>query len=202
MAPHLAAYTTVSRRHSPEGFVAMHHRSEGSNASGLSNHELGVLALARPVVARGALLLLAAAALYQGVWAQLAPRSFYVDFPGGMSWVAGDGPYNEHLVRDIGGLINGLAVVAIVAAWTLSRPLLMANALGWLIYGLPHLGYHLGHPLDGTSMQELNVFVLTSEIVLPLLGFLGVSGRRELRWTASSHRAHTSAYQRLLRGER
>jgi hypothetical protein len=108
----------------------MQQRSEESNTSGHDIHDPGVLALARKVVARGALLLLAAAALYQGVWAQLAPRSFFVDFPGGMSWVAGEGPYNEHLARDIGGLINGLAVVAIVAAWTLSRPLLLANALG------------------------------------------------------------------------
>lgn len=190
----------MRRRGLARQYFAMNHRSEGSDASGHDNTDPGVLALARTVVARGALLLLAAAALYQGVWAQIAPRSFYVDFPGGMSWVAGEGPYNEHLARDIGGLINGLAVVAIVAAWTLSRPLLMANALGWLTYGLPHLSYHLGHPLDGTSMQELNVFVLTSEIVLPLLGLLGVSGRRELRWTASSHRADTSAYQRLLGG--
>ena len=60
-----------------------------------------------------------------------------------MSWIAAEGPYNEHLVRDIGGLVNGLSVVAIVAAWSLSRPLLVANALGWLVYGLPHLGFHL-----------------------------------------------------------
>jgi hypothetical protein len=136
----------------------------------------------RRVVARVALVVLGAAGLYQGIWAQFAPRSFFEDFPGGVSWVAGDGVYNEHLTRDIGGLINGLAVVALVAAWTLSKPLLAANALGWLVYALPHLGYHLAHPLSGSGMQALNVLVLCSQVVLPVLGLLAVSWRQgELR---------------------
>jgi hypothetical protein len=145
---------------------------------------------ARRLVARAALLLLAVAGLYQGVWAQLAPRSFFEDFPGGMSWIAADGPYNEHLARDIGGLVNGLSVVAIVAAWSLSRPLLAANALGWLVYAVPHLGYHLAQPLDDAGMQALNVLVLVSEVVLPVLGLLGASWGRGRRATASGHPAH------------
>ncbi|HEV7628573.1 MAG TPA: hypothetical protein VGO89_18925 [Streptomyces sp.] len=130
---------------------------------------------ARRLVARVALLLLAAAGLYQGVWAQVGPLSFFDRFPGGMSWVAVDGPYNEHLVRDMGGLVDGLSVVAIVAAWSLSRPLLAANALGWLVYALPHLGYHLWRPLDDAGMQALNVLILSGEVVLPVLGLLGAS---------------------------
>src|SRR3954471_13364403 len=40
-----------------------------------------------------------------GVWAAFAPRAFYDKFPGlGQVWVAVDGPYNEHLVRDFGAL--------------------------------------------------------------------------------------------------
>ena len=104
----------------------------------------------------------------------------------------GHGPYNEHLVRDIGGLVNGLSVVAIVAAWSLSRPLLAANALGWSVYALPHLGYHLSHPLDDAGMQTLNVLVLGSEVVLPVLGLLGASWGASVRATASSDRAHPS----------
>jgi hypothetical protein len=138
----------------------------------------GDVGAARRLVARVALLLLAVAGLYQGLWAQVAPRSFFEDFPGGMSWVAGDGPYNEHLVRDIGGLVNGLSVVAIVAAWSLSRPLLAANALGWFVYAVPHLGYHLSEPLDDAGMQELNVLVLVIEVVLPLVGLVGASWAR------------------------
>ena len=143
----------------------------------------------RRLVARVALLLLAAAALYQGLWAQVGPRSFSQQFPDGMSWIAVDGPYNEHLARDIGGLVNALSVVAIVAAWSLSRPLLAANALGWLVYALPHLVYHLSRPIDDGGMQAQNVLVLTSEVVLPLLGLLGASWGREPRAARRSRRA-------------
>ncbi len=144
----------------------------------------------RRLVARVALLLLAVAGLYQGVWAQVGPRSFFEQFPGGMSWVAVEGPYNEHLVRDIGGLVNGLSVVAIVAAWSLSRPLLAANALGWLVYAVPHLAFHVIHPLDDAGMQALNVLILSGEVVLPMLGLLGASWGHELPVTARSQRAH------------
>jgi hypothetical protein len=162
--------------------------SEESKAARLHDDAPGHVSEVRRLVARVALLLLAVAGLYQGVWAQVGPRSFFEKFPGGMSWVAVEGPYNQHLVRDIGGLVNGLSVVAIVAAWSLSRPLLAANALGWLVYALPHLGFHVSHPLDDAGMQALNVLVLTSEVVLPVLGLLGASWRREARATAQSHR--------------
>lgn len=145
----------------------------------------------RRLVARVALLLLAAAGLYQGLWAQFAPRSFYRDFPSGLGWVAVAGPYDEHLVRDVGGLINGLAAVAIVAAVSMSTPLLIANAVGWLVYGLPHFVYHVSHPLAEAPMQALNVVVLTSEVVLPLLGLLGVSARPARRSKQTLPHAHS-----------
>jgi len=143
----------------------------------------------RSAVARAAWILLAVLALYQGLWAQLAPRSFYDSFPGGgMSWVSTEGPYNEHLVRDIGGLVNGLAVVALVAAWTLSRTVVVAAALAWLVYTVPHFAFHVAHPLDDPSMQALNVVVLSLEVLLPLLGLLLVVGWRELPEGAALHR--------------
>jgi len=155
---------------------------EHSSAIRLYDDAPSAVSDGRRLVARVALLLLALAGLYQGVWAQVGPRSFFEQFPGGMSWVAVEGPYNEHLVRDIGGLVNGLSVVAIVAAWSLSRPLLAANAVGWLVYTVPHFAFHVSHPLDDAGMQALNVLVLSGEVVLPLLGLLGAS------WGASSAR--------------
>src|SRR4051794_26429473 len=146
--------TTEHARQQPsERTEDMHHAPTASTTTG--DHRDRV----RRCVARVALVLLAAAALYQGLWAQLAPRSFYDDFPGGMSWLAGEGAYNEHFVRDIGGLANGLGVVAALTAWWLSRELVIANAAGWLTYALPHLAFHLAHPLDGAAMQVPNVVV-------------------------------------------
>ena len=37
--------------------------------------------------------------LLVGVWAQLAPKLFYHDFPAlNWAWISLDGPYNEHLL--------------------------------------------------------------------------------------------------------
>jgi hypothetical protein len=101
-----------------------------------------------------ALVVIAAGAAVVGVWAQGFPRSFYDDFPGaGRVWVAVDGPYNEHLVRDVGGLNLGLAFVAVLALVTGS--VLVARAAGGaaLLYGAPHLAYHAAH-LDGYQSTD------------------------------------------------
>lgn len=41
---------------------------------------------------------------WSGSWAQFRPGSLYAEFPGGKGWVAGHGAFNEHLIRDLGGL--------------------------------------------------------------------------------------------------
>ena len=47
-----------------------------------------------------------------GVWAAFFPHAFYAHFPGGgHAWVAVDGPVNEHLVRDVGQLNLGFALL-------------------------------------------------------------------------------------------
>jgi len=50
-----------------------------------------------------------------GVQAEFFPRSFYDDFPLGRGWVAMDGRYNEHLIRDVGALNLALLVLTIGA---------------------------------------------------------------------------------------
>ena len=90
-----------------------------------------------------------------GVWALLAPRSFYDDFPGlGRTWVSVDGPYNEHLIRDVGALNLALVVVFVAAAITLTRPMIITAAIAALAWGLPHLLYHLV-ATDGLSNADL-----------------------------------------------
>jgi hypothetical protein len=100
---------------------------------------------------------LALVSLQIGLWAQFAPRSFYDHFPGlGRAWVAVNGPYNEHLVRDVGGLNLALAAVLIVAIITLSRPILIAASVASLLYGVPHLVYHIANT-DGLSTSDVVV---------------------------------------------
>lgn len=105
-----------------------------------------------------------------GLWAHVAPQSFYDDFPGVRRyWISLDGPYNEHLIRDIGGLNLSLALVT-TAAVGLRRSGLAQLAAGcWLVHGLPHLAYHLTHlgpyePLDAAAQ----VTALATHVLLPL----------------------------------
>lgn len=96
-----------------------------------------------------------------GAWALVAPRSFYDDFPGlGRAWVSVDGPYNEHLVRDVGALNLALTTLFVVAFIRLGRQLVTIAGAVAFVWGVPHAIYHL-----------FNTDVLdTSDIVVSLLG--------------------------------
>src|SRR3954462_11130785 len=77
------------------------------------------------------------------LWALLAPRAFYDDFPGGgRSWVSPLGPYDEHLVRDVGAFGLALAALAACAFVTLDRRLVQGTLIAFLFSGAPHLIYH------------------------------------------------------------
>ncbi len=90
-----------------------------------------------------------------GFWALLAPQSFYDGFPGmGRAWVAVDGPYNEHLVRDVGALNLALLAVLVLAAVRLTRELVMLAAVASAAWGVPHLIYHLFNT-DGLATGDI-----------------------------------------------
>src|SRR5207253_3769066 len=71
--------------------------------------------------------------------------SFYDDFPYGRGWVAMDGRYNEHLIRDVGALNLALLVLTIGAIFVGSRAISRITAVSWIVYSVPHLVYHLRH---------------------------------------------------------
>jgi len=131
-------------------------------------------------VIRPMLVALAVVGVVTGLWAAFAPRGFYDDFPGGgRSWVSADGPYNEHLVRDFGTLNLALAAVTIVALVTLARPAVVAAALAWLVFGVPHLVYHARH-LDvyDTGDKVGTMAALALGVALPLVVLVAVLPRR------------------------
>ena len=106
------------------------------------------------IVQQGLLAYLTFAGLLVGVWATFFPRSFYDDFPGmGRVWVAVDGPFNEHLVRDVGQLSLALAVVSLAATVTMQPLLVRVAAAAWLVNAVPHLVYHLRH-LEGFDVVD------------------------------------------------
>ena len=130
-------------------------------------------------VIRAALVALVFVAVSAGVWASVSPRAFYDNYPGlGHAWVAADGPYNEHLIRDFGALNLALAVVTIVAAVTLGRAVVIAAALAWLVFQVPHLVYHLRHlGVFDTADKAAVVVGLAAAVVLPIVILVAESRR-------------------------
>ncbi len=119
--------------------------------------------------------ILTAGATTVGAWAAFTPRSFYDDFPGlGQIWVAVDGPYNEHLVRDVGALNLALAVLSVCALVTLARSTIVAAGLAWLAYGLPHVIYHARHldVFDSAESVAVIASVSSTSVVALLLLWL------------------------------
>lgn len=133
--------------------------------------------------------LLAAPALVVGVWALLIPRSFYDDFPAaGRRWVSALGPYNEHLVRDVGALNLALGALLALAAVLLERRLVQAAFAAWLVYAVPHFLFHATE-LDAFSALDnsLNLITLGLAVLLPLVLLAATRGGG----TASRRRVET-----------
>ena len=145
------------------------------------------------LVQRAILAYLTLSGLLVGVWATLFPQSFYDDFPGlGRVWVAVDGPYNEHLVRDVGQLSLAMSLVSGVAAFTMVAVLVRVAAAAWLVNAVPHFVYHLRH-LDtyDTFDQIGNVLSLGLLVALPIV-VLALSFRRPAPPTSDSNRSKST----------
>jgi hypothetical protein len=105
-----------------------------------------------------------------GTWAVLAPQSFYDNFPGfGRVWVSVDGPFNEHLIRDVGALNLALFSLIVYAAVTLSKQLIRAASVASLFWGVPHLIYHVFNTVGlETSDLVANLGGLAVSVALPV----------------------------------
>ncbi|MDQ5827493.1 MAG: hypothetical protein M3441_25355 [Chloroflexota bacterium] len=120
---------------------------------------------------RVGLLFLAASGLGAGLWPLPFPRAFYEDFPlPGRDWVSALGPYNEHLIRDYGGLNLAFGVLFLFAALFPERRLVQASLVAWLFYAVPHFVFHasqMHHFSLGDNLAQL--ISLGFLIVLPLV---------------------------------
>jgi 4-carboxymuconolactone decarboxylase len=119
--------------------------------------------------------------LVLGAWAVAGPRSFYDSFPFGRGWVEALPAYNEHLLRDVGGLWLGTAVLLVAAGWWLGRGFVAIALVAWLAYAVPHTVYHVFNlePL-GTGDAIANVVALLGTVI-PAAGLLALLARPPTR---------------------
>jgi hypothetical protein len=117
-----------------------------------------------PWVRIGLVVTLAVPQLVIGLWAVLAPKQFFTDFPGlDPRLVAAEPPYNAHLTTDAGAGFFATGVALVVAAvWAERRAVLLA-LITCAAFSLPHLLYHGAHPAAALSRSEdtLNIVLLT-----------------------------------------
>jgi len=124
---------------------------------------------------------LAVPQLVTGVWAVLAPESWFDRFPGlDPRLVAAEPPFNAHLATDAGAgfLATGLAVA--VAALLAHRVGVIVALVAYLGFAVPHALYHAASPAPGLSGAEdaVNVALLASGVVLAV----AVAAMTGLRW--------------------
>jgi hypothetical protein len=107
------------------------------------------------------------AALVLGIFALLVPGWFHDTFPLGRGWLRDD-PYSEHMLRDVGGLYLGAAVLMLglpVRCPTRARRLVLVS---WLVSAVPHTVYHVVvHSTLPTGDRITEVGLLAVLIAVP-----------------------------------
>ena len=135
-----------------------------------------------PLAVRSGLWAMALLSLLAGMLQQFAPRSFFDNFPGfGMQWVAVDGPYNEHLLRDLGGANLSLGVIILYAIARPTVEVVRAVAAAILVAQVPHFIYHAAHleVLPTALDRVLQTASLALTLAIPLLVLLRAGGIRQ-----------------------
>ncbi len=114
-----------------------------------------------------------------GTWVLISPTGFYTDFPGFRTgWVSMDGPFNQHLLADFGGLNLALAAMLIGTAVIGTTIATRVVAIGTFLYGLPHFLYHLGHVSHFEQIDQVLIIATTAVgVVLPVVLVL-IPGKR------------------------
>jgi hypothetical protein len=82
-------------------------------------------------------------------------------------WVSVDGPFNEHLIRDVGSLYLAIGAVAIYAIFAKGIAASRAAGIAWVVFGVPHLAYHAFH-FEGMAAVDVvgNIVGLGGSLLL------------------------------------
>jgi hypothetical protein len=122
---------------------------------------------------RALLAALAVSAAYPGLWAAVAPSSFFEEFPGaGHHWTAELPPYSEHLVTDVGAFYLGFALLLAWAAVRPSRELIVPVCTAFALFSAIHLAWHSAH-LDG--FDTFDAVAQTASLAAVLIASAGAA---------------------------
>lgn len=88
------------------------------------------------------------------VHALFFPRYFYEEFLLGRGWVQMLPPYNEHITRDLGALYLGFFAVLVFAAVKLSKDVVNAALIGFVVATVPHMVFHSAHTQDAPMLID------------------------------------------------
>jgi hypothetical protein len=85
----------------------------------------------------------------------------------GRHWLVPLGPYNEHLITDVGSTFLALTVLMALAAIWLTKRLVQAALIAWLVYAVPHFLWHMANlGVYSASDQVLNAVALALQVLV------------------------------------
>jgi alkylhydroperoxidase family enzyme len=133
--------------------------------------------LPRAGVLRAGLVSLGIPQLALGIWALISPTGFYGTFPvvAGQHWLPAYGPYDSHLVTDVGSTFLAIGLLMLLAAWFLERRVAQIALVVYLAYDIPHLVFHLrndGVLSSGSQVVNGVALGLSALSAIALLGLL------------------------------
>ncbi|MFS8103079.1 hypothetical protein LFM09_38725 [Lentzea alba] len=109
---------------------------------------------------------------YVGIYAYFAAASWYANFPGfGLRWLPQLGPYNEHLIKDVGAMYLALTVLSFLAFANARKPVIVQmTGAALLVFNTLHFVYHLTmlHMYEPRD-QWLNAVLLGLLVVLSVI---------------------------------
>ena len=93
------------------------------------------------------------------------------------TWISTDGPFNEHLIRDVGAMYLALGIASVGGLVWHSPAVFRILGLAWTVFGVLHLGYHAMH-LDHMDAVDAVGSIVSLSISLALGVVLLIPGSR------------------------